>query len=119
MVSIEVDHNEAFDSSSLKIPKAFAFPLRSLKKVAVLSSVATLACVLQMLFVAGGCYSDYFAGKTTVVRADIPLPGLEPGQLKYWNLDLERLVKAPSPLKRLKTLRESRDPGSFAMLQRL
>ena len=61
----------------------------------MLSSVATLACVLQMLFVAGGCYSDYFAGKSLVVRADIAPPGLQPEPMKYWNLNLDRLVIEP------------------------
>eukprot|EP00439_Symbiodinium_sp_Y106_P039661 s233_g4.t2 len=61
----------------LLVPFTF---IRSLKRIAVLSSVATFACVIQMLAIAIPCYADVLKGR-------------EPGKLLYYTLDVSKLIK--------------------------
>lgn len=62
--------------------------IRSLKRIAVLSSVATFACVIQMLAIAIPCYADVLKGDTFVEHM-----GREPGKLLYYTLEPSKLIK--------------------------
>ena len=79
--------------------------IRSLKRIAVLSTVATIACLLELLTIAVPCYWDYFSGVTELQRkmengkCRIPLTPCdsgccgEPGSLLWFNLDLTNLAE--------------------------
>mmetsp|Transcript_22509 Transcript_22509/g.53066 ORF Transcript_22509/g.53066 Transcript_22509/m.53066 type:complete len:471 (-) Transcript_22509:8-1420(-) len=69
----------------LLVPFTF---IRSLKRIAVLSSVATFACVIQMLAIAIPCYADVLKGDTFVEHMS-----REPGKLLYYTLDVSKLIK--------------------------
>mmetsp|Transcript_63017 Transcript_63017/g.117891 ORF Transcript_63017/g.117891 Transcript_63017/m.117891 type:complete len:461 (-) Transcript_63017:31-1413(-) len=65
--------------------------IRSLKRIAILSTVATIACIIQMLAIAIPCYIDVAQGITHVPH--LGDNGGEPGPMLYYTLDPAKIIK--------------------------
>eukprot|EP00913_Durusdinium_trenchii_P014559 g13658.t1 len=88
--------------------------IRSLKRIAVLSTVATVACLIEMVAIAGPCYWDYFTGNTLVERKGVNLG--EPENMVYFDLTFPKLIQV-TPIILLAYATQSSAPIILASLE--
>ncbi|CAJ1354751.1 unnamed protein product [Effrenium voratum] len=111
---------DGFDWEPEESPKAIALGMaflapftliRSLKRIAVLSTVATFAAIFQLMAIAIPCYWDYFNGITYVDHM-----GAEPGSILWWDLTPSKVIKV-APVVLLAYSTQASSPVILASLQ--